>query len=36
MTLFVTPIMYSLLNKRRERRFNDPDSLQNMLAALDT
>lgn len=34
MTLFVTPIMYSLLNKRRERRFEDPESLQNMLAEL--
>ncbi|ULQ58738.1 efflux RND transporter permease subunit [Brucepastera parasyntrophica] len=32
MTLFVTPIMYSLLNKRREKRFDDPNSLQNMLA----
>lgn len=35
MTLFVTPIMYSLMNKRRERRFDDPASLQNMLAVLD-
>ncbi len=35
MTLFVTPIMYSLLNKRREKRFEDPASLQNMLAELD-
>lgn len=32
MTLFVTPIMYSVFNKRRERGFNDPESLQNMLA----
>ncbi len=31
LTLFVTPIMYTLLNKRREKRFYDPDSLQNML-----
>ncbi len=32
MTLFVTPILYSAFNKRRERRFDDPESLQNMLA----
>ncbi|HKL84717.1 MAG TPA: efflux RND transporter permease subunit [Treponemataceae bacterium] len=32
LTLFVTPIMYSLFNKRRERRFDNPESLQNMLA----
>jgi multidrug efflux pump subunit AcrB len=32
MTLFVTPVMYSLFNKRRERRYDDPESLQNMLA----
>jgi len=32
LTLFVTPIMYSIFNKRRESHFDDPDSLQNMLA----
>jgi multidrug efflux pump subunit AcrB len=35
MTLFVTPILYSLFNKRRERAFNDPESLDNMLAEYD-
>ena len=35
MTLFVTPIMYSVFNKRREKRFDDPNSLQNMLAEYD-
>jgi multidrug efflux pump subunit AcrB len=35
MTLFVTPIMYSLFNKRKEKRFDDPESLQNMLAEFD-
>lgn len=35
MTLFVTPILYSILNKRRENRFNDPEALQNMLAEYD-
>jgi len=35
MTLFVTPIMYHLFNKRRERRFDDPESLQNMLATYE-
>jgi len=32
LTLFVTPIMYSIFNKRREKFFEDPDSLQNMLS----
>jgi len=32
LTLFVTPIMYGIFNKRRESRFEDPESLQNMLA----
>jgi multidrug efflux pump subunit AcrB len=35
MTLFVSPILYSLLNKRREKRFNDPQSLMNQLEELD-
>lgn len=32
LTLYVSPIMYSLFNKRREKRFDDPDSLMNQLA----
>lgn len=36
MTLFVTPIVYSYLKKRRERRFDSPDSLQNMLEGFRT
>jgi multidrug efflux pump subunit AcrB len=35
MTLFVSPVLYSLLNKRREKRFNDPQSLMNQLEELD-
>jgi multidrug efflux pump subunit AcrB len=35
MTLFVSPILYSLFNKRREKRFNDPESLLNQMIELD-
>lgn len=35
MTLFVSPIMYSILNKRREKRFNNPNALINQLEELD-
>jgi preprotein translocase subunit SecF len=35
MTLFVSPVLYSLLNKRREKRFNDPESLMNQLTEVD-
>ena len=35
MTLFVSPILYSALNKRREKRFDDPDSLMNQMLELD-
>ena len=35
MTLFVSPTLYSIFNKRRERRFNDPESLMNQLAEVD-
>ncbi|WP_245523737.1 hypothetical protein [Treponema brennaborense] len=35
MTLFVSPVLYSLLNKRREKRFNDPESLENQMIELD-
>lgn len=34
LTLYLTPMLYSLLNMRRERRFEDPDSLQNQLEML--
>ncbi len=36
LTLFVTPVMYSLFNKRREQRFANPDALMNQLAEYDT
>lgn len=35
MTLFVSPVLYSLFNKRREKRFNDPESLMNQMIELD-
>jgi multidrug efflux pump subunit AcrB len=35
MTLFVSPVLYSLLNKRREKRFNDPESLMNQIIEVD-
>ena len=35
MTLFLSPVLYTLLNKRREKRFNDPNALLNQLAELD-
>lgn len=35
MTLFVSPVLYSIFNKRRERRFDDPDSLMNQIEAVD-
>jgi Cu/Ag efflux pump CusA len=35
MTLFVSPVLYSLLNKRREKHFDDPESLLNQLAEVD-
>ncbi|MBO7175722.1 MAG: efflux RND transporter permease subunit, partial [Spirochaetaceae bacterium] len=35
MTLFVSPVLYSILNKRREKRFDDPDSLMNQMLELD-
>ncbi len=35
MTLFVSPILYTILNKRREKRFDDPDSLLNQLIDYD-
>jgi multidrug efflux pump subunit AcrB len=35
MTLFVSPILYSIFNKRREKRFDDPESLMNQLEEVD-
>jgi hypothetical protein len=35
MTLFVSPVLYSIFNKRREKRFNDPESLMNQLEEVD-
>jgi multidrug efflux pump subunit AcrB len=35
MTLFVSPILYSIFNKRREKRFDDPESLLNQMIELD-
>jgi hypothetical protein len=35
MTLFVSPVLYSLLNKRREKRFDDPESLMNQIIEVD-
>lgn len=36
LTLYVAPIMYTLLNKRREKHFFDPESLDNQLLELDS
>ncbi|MDR0720927.1 MAG: efflux RND transporter permease subunit [Treponema sp.] len=36
MTLFVSPVLYSIFNKRREKRFNDPESLMNQLEEVDS
>lgn len=35
MTLFISPILYTLLNRRRENNFYNPNSLSNQLAVLD-
>jgi multidrug efflux pump subunit AcrB len=35
MTLFVSPVLYSVFNKRREKRFDDPESLMNQLEEVD-
>jgi multidrug efflux pump subunit AcrB len=35
MTLFVSPVLYSIFNKRREKRFDDPESLMNQLEEID-
>lgn len=35
LTLFLSPCLYSLFNKRREKKYNDPNTLANQLAAFD-
>lgn len=35
MTLFITPVMYSLINGRKEKHFSDPETLENMLGEFD-
>jgi multidrug efflux pump subunit AcrB len=35
LTLFLSPVLYSVLNKRREKHYFDPDSLANQLALFD-
>ena len=35
MTLFITPVMYYIFNKRREKRFDNPMALINQLAEYD-
>ncbi|MBO4728126.1 MAG: efflux RND transporter permease subunit [Spirochaetaceae bacterium] len=36
MTLFISPVMYTVFNKRREKRFNDPNALKNQLDSYDS
>lgn len=36
MTLFISPVMYTVFNKRREKRFDDPNALINQLASYDS
>jgi len=35
LTLLLTPVLYSIVNTRREKRYNNPESLQNQLIAFD-
>jgi preprotein translocase subunit SecF len=35
MTLFISPVLYSIFNKRREKRFDDPESLMNQIEEVD-
>lgn len=35
LTLLLSPVLYSILNKRREKHFNDPKSLNNQLSSFD-
>lgn len=35
LTLFLSPTLYSILNKRREKRYFDPNTLANQLALFD-
>ncbi len=35
LTLLLTPVLYSLLNQRKEKHYDDPDSLKNQLREYD-
>ncbi len=35
LTLLLSPVLYSIFNERREKKFDDPDSLTNQLRAYD-
>ncbi len=35
MTLFISPVLYSMFNKKREKRFDNPNSLINQLSEFD-
>ena len=35
LTLLLSPVLYSLFNTRREKRFDDPESLNNQLLEYD-
>lgn len=35
MTLFLSPILYTVFNRNKERRFNDPNAIDNQIAAFD-
>lgn len=35
LTLFLSPVLYSLFNTRREKKFNDPNALNNQLREFD-
>ncbi len=35
MTLLISPVLYYMINKRREKRYDDPESLMNQLIELD-
>ena len=35
LTLLLSPVLYYIFNKRREARFDDPDTLENQLREYD-
>ena len=35
LTLLLSPVLYSIFNSRREKRFDDPESLTNQLREYD-